>query len=118
MTEKGLGVVQKISRQAYVLQLLELHAFRRLIVERIDRGVREREQDRRVGCDNELRVLRQHVLEHRDQPKLTLRRERRFRLIQEIQTTGHEPGSEQLEKALAVRVGVEVDAVASLHVRQ
>src|SRR3954464_15050282 len=108
MTQKRRRVVQEIPRQAHVLQLLVLHTFRRLIVERIDRRVREREQDWRVRRDDELRLLRQHLLEHRDQPELTLWRERRFGFVKEIQATGHEPRPEQLEKALAVRIGVEV----------
>ena len=41
-----------------------------------------------------------------------------FRLVQEIKPTRHKSRREQLEKALTVGIGVEIDAIPSLHVRE
>ena len=49
-----------------------------------------------------------------DETELALRRKRRFGLVENVQATRYEAGSEQLEKALAVRVRVEVHSIALL----
>ncbi len=41
VTKKSIRIVQKIPRQAHVLELLVLDRSRRLVVERVDGGVRE-----------------------------------------------------------------------------
>lgn len=67
---------------------------------------------------DELRVLPEHVLEHRNKPQLTLRREWGLRLVEQVQPTRNESRLEQLEKALSVRVRVEVNPVPTFHVGQ
>src|SRR2546422_6812640 len=61
--------------------------------------------------DDELSLLIDHLFQHRHQGQLSLRRERRFGFIQQIESAGHEARLEELQKALAVRIGVEVLAV-------
>ena len=57
-----------------------------------------------------------HVADHRHERQLALRRQRRFRFVQQIQSVRHEPRLKQLEKALSVRILVEVHAVPLFHV--
>ena len=61
--------------------------------------------------DDELRVLRDHVRDHRHQPELALGAQRRLRLVQQVEPARNEPRLEEPQEALAVRVGVEVHAV-------
>src|SRR5437867_1803845 len=60
-------------------------------IEGIDLCVREREQQRRMRRNDELRILRDHVADHREEGELALRRERRLRLVQQVQAAGHKP---------------------------
>ena len=46
MTKKRLRVIQKISRQAHMLEVLELNARDRMLVTRVDSRIRKREQNR------------------------------------------------------------------------
>ena len=64
--------------------------------------------------DDELGILRDHVLDHRNEAELAQRGERRFGLVEQIESSRNKAGAEQLQEALPVRVGVEVHAVSAL----
>ncbi|CAA9332945.1 MAG: hypothetical protein AVDCRST_MAG11-2561 [uncultured Gemmatimonadaceae bacterium] len=118
MPQEPLGGREELPREAHVLQLVVRDHARRQLVERVDLGAREGEQDRRVGGDHELRALVDEVAEHRQEAELALRRERRLGLVEQVEAARHETRPEEPEEALPVRVGVEVDAVAPLHVAE
>src|SRR2546426_7699768 len=84
MTEKSRRIIKKRPRQRDVLQIIIRHFLNRASVKTQDRGSRKSHQDRRMRGDDELRVLLNHFLEHREQRQLPLRRKRRFRLIEQI----------------------------------
>ena len=69
-----------------------------------------------MGGDDELCVLGDHVRDHRHQRELALRAERRLRLVQQVEPARDEPRLEEAEEALTMRVRVEVNPVATLHV--
>src|SRR5258708_35200365 len=50
------GVVEKIADQSHVLELIVANLFDRCAVEREDSSTGKRQQDRRVGDDDELRA--------------------------------------------------------------
>src|SRR6266511_4451848 len=82
-----------------------------MIVEAQDPRAGKGHQDRRMRGDDELGLLIDHLLQHRHQGQLSLRRERGFGFIEQIESAGHKARLEELQKALAVRIGVEVLAV-------
>lgn len=57
--------------------------------------------------DHELTAPGRRVPGHRQQGELALRRERRLRLVEEVQPTVPQPCLEQVEGGLAVGAGVE-----------
>jgi hypothetical protein len=90
-----------------------------LWVEAIDRSIWERHQHWWVGGDHELRVLLlDHHLQHGQQPKLAHRRERRLRLIQQVQAVWNKAWLEQRKIALAMRVGIQIVAIPLAHIGQ
>src|SRR4030095_1750225 len=56
------------------------------------------------------------VLQHRDEPQLTLWRERCLGLVEQVQPPRYEPRAKQLEKALAVGIRVEVHTIPPLEI--
>ena len=118
MSQKRIGVVQKI--------LCELNVFELLIFRFVDRAVGklkylrsgEREQDRRVCGDDELRIFLYHLFERGDKCQLAHGRERGFGFVEQIQAAGDEAGLEESQKRFAMRARVETIAVSALHLRQ
>src|SRR5918997_1746853 len=103
MSEEGFGVVEEVARERDVLDLFVSDAADGGAVEAEDVGAGQSHQDGRVRGDDELRVLLGHPLEHREEGELALRRERRLRLVEQVEAAGDEARLEEAEEALAVR---------------
>src|SRR5436305_268830 len=112
MLQERFGVVEEVARERDVLDLVVGNAAHGRVVEAEYTSAGQRHQYRRVRGDDELRVLRRHLLEHREQSQLTLRRERRFRLVQKVEAARHESRLEEVQKTLSVRARVRVLAVS------
>ena len=54
---------------------------------------------------------RGHVLDQRQERQLATGRQRRLRLVEEVQPARHEPLGEEAQEALAVALGIEPLAV-------
>src|ERR1043165_875818 len=111
--QESLRVVEEISGERDVLDLVVGQAAQGRVVEAEDVCAGQGHEDGRVRGDDELRVLRGHLFEHGEQRELSLRRERGLRLVQKIKSAGHKPRLEEVKEALAVRARVCVLAVAA-----
>ena len=64
--------------------------------------------------DDELRSDVDGAFHHREQPQLALGGKRRFRLVEQVETSGYQTLHEEVEERFAVRGGVRLSAVAPL----
>src|SRR5215203_2567673 len=112
VAEEGFGVVEEVAGERDVLDLFVADTADGGAVEAEDVGAGQRHQDRRVRGDDELRVLLRHPFKHREECQLALRRERRLRLVEQVEAARDEARLEEVEEALAVRARVGVLAVA------
>ncbi len=116
--QETLRLGQKIPHEIHVLQVVERPHVHRAFIEAVDRGPGDRHEDRRMGGDEELRSIVHTVLDHGQKGELALRRQGSLRLIQEVETPGHQSRLEELQKALSMGVRIQVLAVAALHLTQ
>ena len=64
----------------------------------VDPRVRIRQQDRRMRGDDQLRLMMNQPVQQRQHAQLALRRERRFRFVQQIDAVPLEPMLQQRQK--------------------
>jgi hypothetical protein len=100
-----LPIIQKTPVQPIIIGLFILYWSNSRVVERIDLSARAAQQDRRVGCDEELRMsLATKLSEHAHERNLISRGKRGLRLIEEINAFDRITRSEECHKRLPMRL--------------
>jgi hypothetical protein len=103
VAQENLRIVEKIPSQTDVLQLVPCNSTGNAAVEVIDSCAWEGHQQRRVACDDKLAfAIVDHLLQEAKQGELPHRRQRRFGLIEKVETAGNEAPLEEGQKALTM----------------
>src|SRR6266446_3314081 len=109
-------VIQEILRDLVVLGFLIGDLADAALAEFVNPGLRIREEDGRMRRDNKLAVMIDQSMQKREDGQLALWRERRLRLVEQVDAVALQPICEQREEGFAMRLRVErYSAVAVLN---